>query len=177
MHNIHIYQYNKSMLRIKRECSSDEFICGFVIEHTDDLLLIHRFHDFYSEGFSVIRRCDIEEIIYSEPEKFFENIIKSENILDFAHYENIVPITNLNVLLNYFIINKIIIVIQCEFLTDENNMFYIGLPIELGEKTLVFREFDECGKWNNKLKHIKIDNITLIEYNTPYIKYFSKYIC
>lgn len=57
-----------------------------------------------------------------------------------------------------------------------NTQRKIGRIDSTTETALVFHHFDGLGQWEEEPAAISLDEITLVQFDTPYIKHFSKYV-
>ena len=67
------------------------------------------------------------------------------------------------------------IIIECER-SGENKDFYIGKILDVNKSSARFANFDALGNWDERPHKILYDDITRIEFDTPYVQTFSKYL-
>jgi hypothetical protein len=171
------YIRSKKKIRIERHFSNNEIINGFIHDMSENLLIIEQFHDFYCEGYSIIRLSDLSDFRSDQHERFFEKMLLNEGLLDQVGYKKNVPITNLKISLTYFAEKNENIIIESESSDNpEDDEFYIGKISEIKEEDVWFIGFNALGEWDEEEVAIKIADITRIQFDTPYINVFSKYI-
>ena len=171
------YVRSNKKIRIERHFSNDECINGFIHDISELLLVVQQFHDFYCEGYSIIRLSDLSDFRSDQYERFFEKMLMGEGLLDQVEYKKNVPITNLKTSLSYFNEKNENIIIECESSDNpEDNEFYIGKISEIKEGDVWFIGFNALGEWDKEEVAIKIADITRIQFDTPYINILSKYV-
>jgi len=171
------YKGTLKKIRIERPYPGATYINGFVHDVSDTLVLIQQFHDFYCEGYTIIRIPDIVNIRSDEYERFFEVIMKGEGLLDLVAYTINVPLFNITSSLSYFSKTKEHIIIECESVTNDNqDRFYLGKVSEIEGTTVWFVEINPLGTFEHEEIGISLEEISRIQFDTPYINIFSKYI-
>lgn len=167
----------KKKVRIERNIRSEEYINGFIHDVSKGLVVLQQFHDFYCEGYTIIKLSDVSDLRSDEHERFFERMLNAEGLLDQIEYKRIIPITDFVASLSYFVKNNENIIIECESLENPaDDEFYIGKVSEIEGNDAWFIGFSALGEWEKEEVAIKIANITRIQFNTPYINIFSKYL-
>ena len=168
------YKGSLQKVRLKRSYPSEVFLNGFIHLVTKKIVIIQQYHDFYAEGYSVIRTSDIISIRSNKYERFFEEMFKDEGLIDKVKKPNIPELKSMKRVLKHFQRNEKNIIIECESENDE--IFMCGKVSEIENGTVWVKEFDALGKWRNKEVGIELKNITKVQFETPYVNIFSKYI-
>jgi len=170
------YIGNLKLVRIERHFAED-YITGFVHGKSDTLLIMQQFHDFYYEGYAIIRLSDIVGFRSKKYERFFEQMLEKEGLLCQVKSDYSLPLNSIKETLSFFITTDILLIVECESSGNaEDDEFYIGKPIDIENSSLWFREFNGLGKWEQTEVEISINDITKIQFETPYIQIFSKYV-
>lgn len=66
--------------------------------------------------------------------------------------------------------------VQCEDDTRPIMDFYLGRPVGVSDKTLLFDHFDALGRWERVPSEVLLQEISRVEFDTPYIQRFAKYV-
>jgi hypothetical protein len=150
---------------------------GFVLGLGRSLVLLQQFHDFYNEGYTAIRLRDITSIRSGKSERFWGRMLRKEGILDSVGIPYKVPLTSIGALLRYFVSTRQNIIVQCESRESEDeDGFHIGRVLSAGADSVKFHYFSATGRWDARSYEIPISAITKVEFDTPYVNTFSKYV-
>jgi len=163
-------------VRIVRNISDEVYTNGFIHYVNKDIVIMQVFHDFYCEGYGVYRTKDIVSFRSNKFEKKFKKMLKNEGLLKLIKKPDLSKLKTVKNILEHFIKSNTNIIVECESLDDDNSEFHIGRPTEIEGKTLWFIGFDALGKWYDEEIGLSIKNITKIQFDTPYINIFSKYV-
>jgi hypothetical protein len=66
--------------------------------------------------------------------------------------------------------------LECELTGSEESDYYIGRLVTVSDEEVALLYFDSLGTWDKEPTIIPCKSITKIEFDTPYINTFSKYI-
>ncbi len=164
-------------IRIERPFPENQFIHGFIHDMNKKLVLMHRFYDFNCYGYIIIRFSDISGIRSGKYERFLQKVLKKEGLLKQVRYDHSVPIKNFGETLDYFMKTEEIIIVECELDDELKGKRMIGRVHKVDEGGILWlEEIDASGEWNDDLTGLLIANITNIQFGTPTINTFSKYI-
>jgi hypothetical protein len=163
-------------VRITRGYPGEPRHNGFVLGVGRSLVLLHQFHDFYPEGFTVLRLEDVLSVRHDENERFWERMFRSEGILDRVGIPYEVPLDDLRTLLQALSERKLHVILECEKPNPEESGFYIGRLVSVGRKAVSLLYFDPLGRWDEKPDVISYETITKVQFDTPYINTLSKYL-
>ncbi len=164
-------------VRLERSFPSEPLHNGFVMGVGATLVLMQQFHDFYNEGYTALRLSDITSIRSGEYERHWEQMLIAERLIDAVGIEIAPPIGNFRELLTAIASRPQNVIVECEStLTADDDEFYIGRTIRIDGNVLVFHNFDALGKWSSDFDEIELSSISKIQFDTPYINIFSKYV-
>jgi hypothetical protein len=150
---------------------------GFVLGLGRDLVLLHQFHDFYPEGYTALRVADVKRVRSGEHERFWEAMFRGEGLLERVGIPYEVPLDDFRSLLAALHGRGQHVIIECEDRkTSEDDEFFIGRIIDLGDEAVSIRYFDSMGRWDEKPCVIDYGDITKIQFDTPYINTLTKYL-
>jgi hypothetical protein len=68
------------------------------------------------------------------------------------------------------------IIVECEDAEEEIQDYYIGQILSVDRGSLCFANFDALGRWDKDAHTISLEEITKLQFDTPYVQTFSKYL-
>lgn len=152
---------------------------GFCLGMGKELVLMQVFHDFYSEGYEVIRLSGIKRIESKVEDSFFTDILREEGILKEVGLKYEVDLTDFRSLIQRLFELKKPVIIECEEVeSDDDHIvdFILGKIIVVKETSLVMHGVDAAGNWDDKPTEIDYRSITKVQFDTPYLNTFLKYV-
>lgn len=151
---------------------------GFVLGLSEDWVLVNQFHDFASEGYTILRVNDICGVRSGEYERKWESMLASEGTLDQVGITYEVGLQNIRSILESLHGLERNIIVECEDQDDsDEDEFYIGRIVKVVEDDhLQFKHFDALGRWEEDVVELPLSRITKVQFDTPYIITFSKYV-
>jgi hypothetical protein len=166
----------RKKVRLTRCVPSEPLHNGFVVGVGRDWVLLQQFHDFYPEGYAALRVRDITDIRSGEYERHWERMLAGEGILDRLEVAHDVPLQDLPELLKALQQRGDNVIVECEDAEEDIEDFYIGRILSVVGDTLAFANFDALGHWDEAPHTIPLEEITKVEFDTPYVRTFSKYL-
>ena len=164
-------------VHLTRGFPGDPIHNGFVLGLGNDLVLLHQFHDFYPEGYTVLRIADIKRVRSGEHERFWDRMIKGEGLMEQVGIAYEVPLDDFQSLLTALHGREQHVVVECEDRkTAEYDDFFIGRVVALDDDSVSLLTFDSLGSWNTEPSIIAFSDITQIQFDTPYIRSITKYL-
>jgi hypothetical protein len=164
-------------VHLTREFPGEPTHNGFVLGLGHDLVLLHQFHDFYAEGYTALRVAEIKRVRSGKHERFWETMFRGERILEHVGIPYEVPLDDFRSLLNFFHRRGQHVIIECEGRESaDHDDFYIGELVAMDEETTSILHFNAMGQWDREPSVVAYDDITKIQFDTPYINIMSKYL-
>lgn len=163
-------------LRVETRCSCHESLNGFLLGLSEQLGLMHCFHDFMPDGYTVFRLTDVTSIRSNEHERHWERMLASEGLLDGLHQNIQVDLNSMLTAIETISHQFQMMSIEVEAPEDGCEEFYIGQAVSWDADMVQFEEFDALGQWESESSIITPDEIAFIQFDTPYIKTFRKYL-
>lgn len=165
------------LVQLTRDYPGDQPHHGFVLGVGHDLVLLHEFSDFCPYGYAALRVADVKRVRSGRQERFWQKMFRGEGLMTPADAPFDVPLDNFRSLLATLYARGRYIIVQCEDReTDDNNYFDVGRIVRWGESSISFLGFTTTGKWFEKPWTIPYKNITQVEFDTPYINTYAKYL-
>lgn len=146
---------------------------GYLLDMSETLVLMHSFDDFDPDGYTVIRIEDVTDLRRSPFEEWWDHMVAAEGLLGGLENPPRVDLTDMRSAIESIAAQYDQMIVECEEADDER--FYIGKLVEAGDEEISFRSYDALGYWDKEPEAIRIDEITKLQCDTPYIRIFSKY--
>jgi len=164
------------VVKLARYLQEELLHSGCVVGIGRDWVLLYQFHDFTAAGYIALRMGDLKKFRCAKTEGFYQQMLASEGLLDTAMVPQDLPRDDVASLLRALQNRKENVIVECEDSPDDLQDFSIGQILLFDDDTLYFAHFDEIGRWSKTPHTIPLDEITSIEFETPYIQTFSKYL-
>lgn len=167
----------KRFCKIKRKVGEDSFYYsnGYILAKSSDFILMRQMLDFQLHGYCVFPISAVEHIRYNNFDRYFHKIVQWENLFEEAVNSPLIDLSNW-----YSVFRSIkklteFVIIENENPADET--FDIGRIEKITQKAISIRYFDAKGLYDDELTTIPYDNnITIVQFDSPYINTFSKYL-
>lgn len=163
-------------LRVKTRCSSQNRLNGYLLGLSDQLGLMHCFHDFMPDGYTVFRLAYVETVRSNEYERFWDRMLTAEGLLSGLDEKPDVDLTSFGSAIQSISDRFQTMIIESQFPGEESQDFYIGQVVSLKKNEVVFDHFDGLGRWESKPSVIPLRDIAFVQFATPYIENFGKYL-
>lgn len=163
-------------VRLTRAIPHEAWHNGFVFALGQEWVLLQQLHDFYVEGYTTIRLADISDIRSGEHERYWERILAGEGILDQIRPPCDVPLDDVASLLEFFQQRGDNVIVECEDRDENLEDFYIGRILSVDNESISFANFDTLGRWDDDPHTVSLQEISKVQFDTPYLKTFSKYL-
>ncbi|MCL2130903.1 MAG: hypothetical protein FWH36_00385 [Lentimicrobiaceae bacterium] len=166
---------NKKFARITRQVSEDSNAIsrGYIVDFSNDFIVIHETDDFKMLGYSILPIKDIKELRYNNYDRYYDKIMKWEQEKDNITLKSKVNLKNWKSIFETFQANKSNIIVYRE--DPEFDSFTIGSIEKVTTKSVYILYFDANGFWDKEPTKIGFANITKILFDDRYIDVFSKY--
>ena len=149
---------------------------GFIFEYNNDYVLMSDMRDFYYDGFVVLKKADIHEIIHTENEKFILFLLRKEKIKkDIYKRRKRIQFKLASMPEMMKNLRSLQIPVICEHLYGKKDLFQIGTIKKVSKKKAKMKYFNARGEFDFKLVPIPYKSLTLIRIDSPYAKIFYKY--
>lgn len=147
---------------------------GYLLAYSSDYLVIHEFCDFRPEGYTIWPVTAISDISVYE-EDFFHKVCEAEHLLSGLTPSWKLDLSSIrNAIADVHRYHRYLKIYE-EFTANEFfNSF--GRVVHFGEDSLLFQKFDADGEWEDELIRIWYEEIREVEFDTPYINMFTKYL-
>ena len=166
----------RKKVRLTRPFPGEPRHNGFILGVGRDLVLVQQFHDFHPEGYTALRVKDITGIRSGKYERLWERMLAEEGILGRVGIPYDVPLQDITVLLKALQQRGDNIIVECEDVKEDLDDFYLGQILSIDSDSLCFAHFNALGRWDKDPHTIPLEKITKLQFDTPYVQTFSKYL-
>jgi hypothetical protein len=163
-------------VRLTRYFPGEPLHNGIVLAVGDEWVLLYQYHDFYPQGYTTLRIRDITDIRSGEYERHWERMLASEGLLDQIAVPEDVSLTDTAGLLKSLQQRRQNVIVECENRDDDSKDYYIGEILSVEDRMLTFAHFDALGRWEDTPHSIPLFAISKVQFDTPYVRTFSKYL-
>ena len=162
-------------LRINRTTPCEPRANGFVLDANDDWFLLWQFHDFFPDGFALMRVDGVSHVRFGDYERHWTKMLASEGIATSLPDPQF-KLADVHSMLSQLQAKNLNFVIESEDDDEDIEDFYIGRLIELRYDECQFANFDGLGHWDDELHTIGFHEITRVQWDTPYCNTFSRHL-
>ena len=163
-------------VRITRRFPGDRYLRGYVLGLSEELVLMHVFHDFEPDGYTICRVEDITQVRHCPYEEWFDHMLRSEGLLGGLKLPSTIDLADMHHAILSISRSYDQMIIECEDPIQKEEDFYIGTLASASKRILRFLDYDALGFWAVKAKSIEVANVTKVQFDAPYIRVFSKYV-
>ena len=170
------YINEKLFVKILRFVAEDEMsLGGFILQQSDNFLLIQVEEEFFLNGYAIIRTEDIDEIICEDGENMLQQILEKEGVIEESYgidYE--LKMKSWKTIFKHLQELDIHAIVECEDLDEP--LFVIG-PIEkIGKEKLQIRYYSPSAILEKETTKINMDDITMVKFGDRYSTIYRKYL-
>jgi len=170
------YVGTRRKVRVERNRPSDRLVNGYILEIRNGLILIHPFDDFEPDGYAVIRVRDVVGVRSNHYERLWDRMLSGEGLLGGLDAAPEVDLSGMRSVIVSAAARFRFVVIECEDEHESLQDFYLGEVIDVVGDIVRFRCLNALANWDEEIVEIRMDEITKVEFDTPYIQRFTKYI-
>jgi len=169
---LHLGNYVKITRTVAR--GVDETSSGYILDFSDDLVLLHEAGDFTLHGYSVIPVRQVKKIRHNKFEKCFKQIMIAEGEAAKVGISYQIDLSNWQSALKSIQATNLNVIVEVEDPTKE--IFSIGPIIKITAKKVHIEFFNGEGFIYDIPDKIAFDDITKVKFDDRYINVFSKYL-
>ncbi len=166
---------NQKFARITRKVAEDcdEISRGYIVDFSNDFVVIQECDDFRLLGFNIFPLNDFKEIRFNNNDKYYDKIMSFENEKKNIGIKTKVDLTDWKSVFYSLKKNKKNVIVECE--NPKIGSFTIGPIKRITDNNVFIQYFNAAGFLEDKPTKIEFDNITKIMFDDRYIDVFSKY--
>ncbi|MCA0133890.1 hypothetical protein [Winogradskyella alexanderae] len=166
---------NQKFARITRKVAEDwdELSRGYIVDFSNDFVVIQECDDFRLLGFNILPIKDFKQIRYNNNDKYYDKIMLLENEKKNIGIKTKVDLTNWKSIFQSLRKKKKNVVVECE--NPKIDSFTIGPIKRITDKSVFIQYFNATGFLDEKPTKIEFKNISKIMFDDRYVDIFSKY--
>ena len=155
--------------------AGEENISGFILDRSNDFLLIQNIEEFDLNGYYIIRKKNIDSILSSKTEKKIRQILDSENLLEKGFGLNKkIKLTSMKSIFTDLKKHDYFAIVECENIKEPT--FNIGEIAKVSKKSVGIRYFSPEAIIEKQPTKIKFKEITLVKFDDRYTNIYRKYL-
>jgi len=167
---------NKEMfVAVTRRFPGDATHSGFVRELDADLVVVEKFHDFYSEGFSLLRIDDIDAIRQRPGDELFAKIIKSDELSRADAFQSVIDGEGIGGALKRIQRLYGLAAIHCETGDPNEDEYILGEISAITDDDVMLWVLGPEAQWELDVDTIALEDITQVEFATPYAETLARH--
>lgn len=172
---IESFQDLKKFAQIKRKVSKSVRLknSGYILDHSDDFVVLQECEDFRALGFTILPISQIKKVQHKKSDAYYDKIMEWEGIKDEIFLHTTLDLTSWVSIFNIFKILKKPIIIECE--GSDIDAFNIGPVAKVNKKSVELLHFDAKGKIEKSPTEIRFEDISCVQFDERYIDVFYKY--
>lgn len=173
---IKYHHTNKKYCEIRRQVgiNTSEKSMGYVVDYSDNFVLLQEINYFDICGFLAIPMKTITDLQFNNRDKHYDKIMKLEGLKDKIENKHKIDLTSWTSIFKSIKSLGFNVIIENE--DPENISFDIGAIEKITKASVYIRYFDARGLLNSDLTKITWDLITKVGFDNRYINIHSKYL-
>jgi hypothetical protein len=173
LHPFAQYQEHRDLVSIYREDIDDHSIQGFVLESSQQLVVLQYVYDFHLDGLMVLRVDDISEVEVSATSVFQKGLLAQEGLEDQVPFESRFELQNWRTLISQLAKEHPLMILECE--AGEEKDFLIGRVEEITTTGVRFKHFSGAATWADSPVQLKYGDITCCQVGSNYANFYQRH--
>lgn len=174
--NLSQLKKSRNLVSIRREDIDTRRIQAFLLDYSDNLVLIKYVYDFILDGLMVLRRSDITEIKSTKTDLLQTQILKDEGL--YAKIDFTVGCDLNNWRSVFLTLGNLHRFVTIEDENPEYPLFFLGEIHSVEEEAVSILGFSGAANWDDEPSEIAYEDISCVQlgnhYATVYERYFEK---
>ncbi|MCE9578074.1 MAG: hypothetical protein K8W52_33400 [Deltaproteobacteria bacterium] len=162
-----------ALIQLERGFASARFVNGYVVALGDELVAVHQFHDFYDEGWVVVRIDDVLEVNRDGPQRHFEACFRGEGLAP-RPLPCAVDLASMQAALRSLRPRGALMFVECEAPDADDDATFLGRLVDVTDLHGTVRQLDALGQWDPPVA-VALGRITRLQLDTPFCRTFAKY--
>jgi hypothetical protein len=148
---------------------------GFAIASSPSIVLVKRVHEFVAMGFLVIRRSSIEDVTFDRPNiAFADRVLRIEGLGPAPDDPQLV-LDSMTSALASLPSKSMVMAERLNGEHDDRRDILVGEIFSVDDLRLRIRHVDTTGERDGELSELRVPEIAVVEFNSPYLRIFQKY--
>lgn len=164
-----------SFVAVTRRFPGDATHSGFVRELDSSWVVVEKFHDFYSEGFSLLRIDDIDAVRNRPGDELFAKIIDGDQLSRKDRLESVCRDDDLGATLTRIQSRYGLVSLHCETGDPNEDEYILGEISGVTADDALIWVLGPDATWEPDIDPIALGDITQVEFSTPYAETLARY--
>lgn len=147
---------------------------GYIVDLSDDYVLLQETDDFEFRGYLIIPINTISEVRFNNKDRYYDKIMNWEKLTDKIERKYDVNLSNWESIFKS--IKKLNLNVIIENEDPDDYSFDIGPITKVSKEAVYTRYFNTQGFLDTEITKIIWGKITIVEFDDRYINIFSKYL-
>ena len=165
------YKESRSLVSLTREKIDSAKIQGFVIDYDADWIALQYIHDFYLDGYLLLRRQDLTSMNCRATDAFQRHLLEVDGVIDKIDFDFEIPVGGIAELLKALPSDRVVILED----ETEDDLFLIGTLIGIEDDFISLRFFSGAGRWDDEPAEIAVEDVTSASYATNYTLAYERH--
>ncbi len=165
----------ESFVAVTRRFPGDATHSGFVRELDSELVVVEKFHDFYSEGFSLLRIDDIDAVRQRPGDEVFASIIEADDLSRSSEYKSVISGDGVGGVLTRLQSRYRLAALHSETGDPAEDEYVLGEISAVTDEEVLLFVLGPDAVWYPDVEPFGIGDITQIEFATPYAETLARH--
>ncbi|MDG9666927.1 hypothetical protein [Hahella sp. CR1] len=164
---------NGTLVSIERDEVDENCLQAFVLDYSDELVLLQYVYDFNLDGLMVIRMGDITDVYMGAINILQTQMLKEEGLYEKVEFDIQCDLSNWRTTLSTLGQRYDYLILEDE--NPQDPMFLMGKLAEVSDDYVLANGFDGEGLWDDEATELGYDEITAMKVNNNYINFYKRY--
>jgi hypothetical protein len=163
----------RGIVSIRRKEIDPNEIQGFVLESSEQLVVLQYVYDFHVDGLMVLSRSDISEVRETKTDKFQTRLLKQEGLFEEVPFGNKFEVKGWRSIINQLSRSYPLLILECERGNDQD--FVIGRLVKTTSAAAYVQHFTGTGRWLDEPVRVAYQDLTCIQAGSNYLNFYQRY--
>lgn len=164
---------DRNLISIRREEIDGRRIQAFLLDYSENLVLVRYVYDFILDGLMVLRRSDISEIKSDKTDLFQTQILKDEGVYSEVEFDAKCSLDSWKSVFSTLGASHRFVTIEDE--NPEYPLFYLGEIRNMGEESLSIAGFSGAANWDDEVSEVYYEDISCVQIGNNYANVYERY--
>ena len=166
----------RAFIQVERAYPSNPRLNGYLVGLSRTLAVMHCFDDFEPDGYSLFFTDAITGVRSGKHERHWDRMLSGEGLLGGLDQPLQIDLASLRNAIGSVQAQFGKMIIECEDRDADIEDFYIGRISDMTSTAVLFDHFDAVGEWSRVPATIPVEEMTLVQFDTPYLNRFWNYV-
>ena len=167
------YRKSRHLVRVRRAGPGSRYTDGFVVGVSDELVAMYAVCDFKPDGFEVFPLADVEKLVSSERDIFWQSMLEREGVTA-RRLPMRLQIGDCRALMTS--LKGWGKAIGVHYRDGEDDYYAPGVVRTVGEDGFGLHYFSASGVWDDELTTIAYADVLRVDVERPYVDTFERYL-